>query len=113
MLSPFKITRREKTCIHCGACSRACPQLIDVQHKARVSSPECTGCLTCVGNCPEQGTLDMAFLKKPVPGIAFVVVVLLLFGSGVLTGMLSEHWQTSLTYADYQRLIPLAGRLGH
>ena len=113
MLSPLKITRREETCTHCGACSRACPQLIDVQHKVRVSSPECTGCLTCVGNCPEQGALDMALMKKPVPGIAFIVVVLLLFGSGVLTGMLTEHWQTSLTYGDYQRLVPMASRLGH
>ena len=113
MLSPCKIARREETCIDCGACSRACPQLIDVQHKVRVSSPECTGCLTCVGSCPERGALDMAFLTKPVPGMLFIMLVLLLFGCGVLTGMLTDHWQTSLTYADYQRLVPLAARLGH
>ncbi len=113
MLSPFKISRRQDTCIDCGACSRACPAQIDVQHKVRVHSPECTGCLTCVGSCPENGVLSMAFLKRPVPGIVFVVVVMLLFASGVLTGILSGHWQTSLSYADYQRLIPLAARLGH
>jgi hypothetical protein len=49
----------------------------------------------------------------PVPGIAFVIIVMMLFGAGVLTGMLSDHWQTSLTYADYRHLIPLASRLGH
>ena len=113
MLSPFKVTRCAKTCIDCGACSRACPQLIDVQHKFRVSSPECTGCLTCVSNCPEKGALAMSLWQRPVRGIVFVAVVMMLFGGGVLTGMLSDHWQTSLTYGDSQRLIPLAERLGH
>jgi len=113
MLSPFKISRRQHKCIDCGACSRACPAQIDVQHKVRVHSPECTGCLTCVGNCPESGALSMAFLKRPVPGIVFVIVVVLLFGGGVLTGKLSGHWQTSLTYGDYQRLVPMAERFGH
>lgn len=113
MLSPCKITRRSEQCIDCGACSRACPQLIDVRHKVRVSSPECTGCLTCVGSCPERGALDMALPTRPIPGGVFILLVLLLFAAGVLTGMLSDHWQTSLTYADYQRLIPLAERLGH
>jgi hypothetical protein len=30
-----------------------------------------------------------------------------------LSGMLTDRWQTSLTYQDYQRLIPMASRLGH
>jgi hypothetical protein len=55
----------------------------------------------------------MALLTKPIPGRVFIMMVLLLFGGGVLTGMLTDHWQTSLTYADYQRLVPLASRLGH
>ena len=113
MLSPFKINRRQDKCIDCGACSRACPAQIDVQHKVRVHSPECTGCLTCVGNCSESGALSMAFLKRPVPGIVFVLIVMLLFGGGVLTGKLSGHWQTSLTYGDYQRLVPMVERFGH
>ncbi len=113
MLSPFKVSRFPNKCIDCGACSRICPAQIDVQHKQQVHSPECTGCLTCVSTCPEQGALSMAFWKRPVPGIAFVVIVMLLFGGGVLTGMLSDHWQTSLTYDDYRQLIPQASRFGH
>jgi NAD-dependent dihydropyrimidine dehydrogenase PreA subunit len=111
MLSPFKVSRNAECCTRCGACSRACPAQIDVQNKLRVHSPECTGCLTCVGRCPEQGALAMAFLKQPLPGIVFVVIVVVLFGGGVLTGMLGGHWQSSLTYEDYQRLIPLARQL--
>ncbi len=113
MLSPFRVSRRSETCTGCGACSRACPSRIDVRHKVRVHSPECTGCLTCVSRCPEPGTLQMAFWNRPVPGVVFVGVVVLLFSAGVLAGMLSGHWQTSLTYADYQQLIPLAWRFGH
>jgi polyferredoxin len=113
MLSPFKVTRRKDCCINCGICSRNCPAQIDVQHKMLVHSPECTGCLTCVSNCPEKGALSMAFWKRPLPGVAFVMIVMLIFSSGVLGGMLSDHWQTNLTYVDYQRLIPLALRFGH
>jgi polyferredoxin len=113
MLSPFKVTRCATTCISCGACSRACPSLIDVQSKNRVHSPECTGCLTCVSNCPEQGALAPALWTRPLPAVMFVAVVILLFSGGVLAGMLSGHWETSLTYLDYQRLIPFASRLGH
>lgn len=113
MLSPFKVARRHDKCIDCGMCSRACPAQIDVQHKAQVQSPECTGCLTCVSHCPEQGALAMAFWKRPVPGFAFIAIVVLVFAGGVLSGMLTDNWQTSLTYDDYRQLVPLASRFGH
>ena len=113
MLSPFKVARCQEKCIDCGACSRACPAQIDVQHKVRIHSPECTGCLTCVSRCPEHGALSMALWQRPVPGGLFIVLVMVLFAGGVLAGMLSGHWQTSLTYDDYRQLIPLAARLGH
>lgn len=113
MLSPFRIVRCKNKCIDCGTCSGSCPSLIDVQNKLRVNSPECTACLTCVSNCPENGALDIAFWNKPVQRLAFVVVVLVLFGGGVLTGMMTDLWQTSLTYSDYQELIPMASRFNH
>jgi len=113
MLSPFRIVRYKDKCIDCGACSRSCPSLIDVQHKQRVNSPECNGCLTCVSKCPEKGALDMAFWNKPVPRFAFLLIVLVLFGGGVLGGMVTDHWQSSLTYRDYQQLIPMTERLSH
>ena len=113
MLSPLRITRCKDKCIDCGVCSRSCPSLIDVQHKLRVNSPECTGCLTCVSKCPEKGALEMSFWNKPVPRFAFVVIAIVLFGGGVLTGMMTDHWETSLTYRDYQRLVPMAESFGH
>lgn len=109
--SPLRIVRNQQSCTNCGACSRACPAQIDVQNKKYVCSVECTGCLTCVTHCPEKETLNIAFWKRPLPGWSFALLVLFLFSGGVLIGMMSGHWETSLQYSDYQRLVPLANRL--
>ncbi len=108
--SPLRVVRQASSCTDCGACSRACPAQIEVRQKSAVCSVECTGCLTCVSNCPEPQTLQIGFWKRPLPGWSFAVAVLLVFASGVLIGMLSGHWETSLSYADYQRLIPMVER---
>ena len=111
-LSPFKVFRNNSSCSGCGACSRACPSLIDVQHKTRVYSPECTGCMTCINNCPETNSLSMGFYSIPVSGLTFVSIVLTLFASGVMLGMVGGYWETILTYEDYRRLIPVVEQLG-
>ncbi|OEU74511.1 MAG: hypothetical protein BA864_00585 [Desulfuromonadales bacterium C00003093] len=109
----MKIHRNRKSCNGCEACSNACPAGIKVHQLRDVCSAECTGCLTCVDHCPEPDTLAISLWQRPLPAWSFSLVVILLFASGVLFGMLSGHWETSLTYGDYQRLIPLAERLGH
>ena len=111
--SLLRILRNQQTCIDCGACSKACPAQIDVQNKKLVCSAECTGCLTCVDSCPRPDTLAIGVWRRPLPSWVFALVVVGLFAGGVLLGMLSGHWETSLTPVDYQRLIPLASRLGH
>jgi len=113
--SPLKVRRNKDTCIDCGNCSRACPALIDVQHKKSVCSVECTACLTCVGSCPKDGALSIGlpFWQKSLPSWSFGLIVLLLFTAGVATGMVTGHWETSLTDADYQRLIPMSKQFIH
>ncbi|MCK4621541.1 MAG: hypothetical protein KAT62_04920 [Desulfuromonadales bacterium] len=69
--------------------------------------------MTCVDHCPEPDTLAISIWQRSLPAWGFSLVVVLLFASGVLFRMFSGHWETSLTYNDYQRLIPLAERLGH
>ncbi len=113
IFSPSRIRRDSQQCIDCGACSKACPARLPVATKAQIVSPECTGCLTCVESCPQPGALNMALLRKPLPRWLFPLLVLAVFSCGVASGMLSGHWQTSLTYADYQRLIPMIPFLGH
>lgn len=115
VVSPLKVRRRRDICISCGECSRVCPARIDVQNKKSVCSEECTACLTCVGSCPEEGALSVRLpvWKRSLPSWGFALIVMLLFGAGVASGMLTGHWETSLTLSDYQRLIPMAGKLGH
>lgn len=113
--SPFKIRRDKAGCTGCKQCSAACPSDLPVHSCTAISSPECTGCLTCVAHCPEQHILSMqpAFWKRPLPGWVFPVVVVFIFMGGIGAGMANGHWHSSLTYSDYQRLIPLVPHLSH
>ena len=54
-----------------------------------------------------------SLLRRRLPAWVFAVTVVCLFAAGVGGGMLTGHWQTSLTYEDYRQLIPLAGMFGH
>jgi len=115
MLSLFKIRRDVSECTGCRRCTAACPSSLEVHTCTSVSSPECTGCLTCVSNCPEQDVLAMQpfFWKRPLPVWVFPASVLLIFMAGIGTGMVSGHWHSSLSYADYQRLMPLVSYVSH
>ncbi|MBL0226105.1 MAG: 4Fe-4S binding protein [Geobacteraceae bacterium] len=114
-MSPFKIRRDATGCTGCQRCSAACPSGLAVHSSRAVSSPECTGCLTCVAHCPERDVLAMqpVFWKQPLPVWVFPAVVVFIFMAGIGSGMVSGHWQSSLSYSDYQRLIPLVKNLSH
>jgi polyferredoxin len=116
LLSPLKIRRNKHSCNQCQKCESACPSNLPVARKSVIRSPECTGCLSCVSAC-NSSTLKMRpharvpfALHWPVWGFPLIVVGLYL--SGVLIGMTTGHWHSSLTYSDYQRLIPQLLHLG-
>jgi polyferredoxin len=115
LVSPFKIRRNLVGCTGCQCCTAACPSGLAVHSCSAISSPECTGCLTCVVNCPEKNVLAMQpiFWKRPLPVWVYPAVVLLIFFTGIGTGMVSGNWYSSLSYADYQRLLPLVPYLSH
>ena len=113
-LSPLKITRNEENCIHCRRCSRHCPSQINVEGSIRVRSPECTGCLTCVSRCPAKGALDMATPRRsPAAPALFIVLALALFFGAIATAKLSGSWHSSVTYEQYQSLVPAVTKLTH
>lgn len=77
-------------------------------------SVECTGCLTCVDTCPHHSLhMGTVLERKPLPRWVFPLIVLGIYAGGVSFGMLTGNWHSNLEYADYMRLIPLAGQLGH
>ncbi len=112
--SPVKITRNERSCIHCGKCARHCPSHLPVDRKIRVRSPECTGCLTCVSHCPARGALDAAVTKRRAvsPALYVAIAVFLFFGL-IGTAKLAGRWNSAVAPSDYARLVPHASRLEH
>ena len=114
LLSPFKIRRAAASCTHCRQCSRTCPADLRIHDKLVIANAECTGCLSCVEACPEN-CLAMTCRppRTPLPRWAFPVLLLALYGTGIGLGMATGHWDSALSYGDYQRLIPLVDQLGH
>jgi polyferredoxin len=109
-LSPVKVRRNDEKCSHCGACTKSCPTLIDVEKKEVVKSAECFGCMTCVSVCPSEGALDVTARRKngwvilkpalyPLLLIAFFYLVIGL-------GMAAGKWHSPIPYEEYQRLLP-------
>lgn len=116
ILSPWKITRTESTCISCGQCRKACPNQLKVDKAQRVYSPECTGCLNCVEACPVKETLNFEFPRKlhrfssPLAlGLTLVAIWLIFVGIAKITG----HWETSIPLEMYKTLIPQTIELSH
>ncbi len=112
LFSPCRITRDAHNCTSCGNCDQACPASIPVSRKQQVASVECTGCLSCVESCPESLVLGMGTVGRRtfMPNWLFLLLVMLVFILGVASGMLTGHWQSSLTYREYMQLIPLLHR---
>jgi len=107
MLSPVKVTRETKTCVHCGVCTQVCPSYINVMAKERVFSEECIGCWRCISHCRSMGTLEMKLTgrKFVVPGLIFAVLVIGIFWGGSLLGKATGHWDTAISVDEYRRLL--------
>jgi polyferredoxin len=114
LMSPMKIQRREAACTDCHRCSKACPARLPIHRKMSVHSPECSGCLTCLNACPEQALgMTLSWRRISVPRWTFPLLVVAIYASGVAIGMVTGHWETSLTARDYHQLIPMVKYLSH
>lgn len=113
--SPLKVTRDRARCNGCGLCTRVCPNRIDVANAERVRSPECSGCLECVVACRRKGALGLS-LPWGRPTVSPWVLPALLLGvffAAVVVAQVTGHWETTVTYQDYARLIPAASTFSH
>ncbi len=109
-LSPCFIRRHPESCTRCQCCDQTCPAHLHISTSKTIHSVECTGCLSCVQNCPQPGALHISLLGYPLPPWVFMVIVLVIFSGGLLIGIISGHWHSSLMNEDYVRMIPLLKR---
>ena len=112
VLSPWKIRRNETSCISCGRCTVACPNRLKVDKALVVMSPECSGCLNCIEQCPVSDTLTFDLPKSSVAlsqrTLAIVVVLFWLAFIGV--AKVTGYWESSIAPEMYKMLIPMADK---
>jgi polyferredoxin len=104
ILSPTRIYRNPQTCIHCEQCDRTCPSHLLVSQKNRIDSPECTGCLDCVGACPVEQALQFqsVIIKKTEwKTTALGITMLFIFFGIVSIAHISGHWQSVVSAREF------------
>lgn len=95
--SPMTIKRDESSCIQCKRCSKACPSCISVNQKVFIRTPECQGCMECVGVCPVRDCLKCSVLNKAIPpwwlAIGVLLIILSCWGWAEMAGYWSSRIQ--------------------
>ncbi len=114
LAGPIRIRRDAAACVDCGKCARACPSLLPVDRLAQVRSPECTGCLACVADCPVEPALAFAApRRRAVPAWAVAAGIAGVFLGLVGAARLAGRWHTELPAAVTFDLVPRAAELRH
>lgn len=106
---PTQVKRDEAACIQCKRCSRICPSCISVHDKAEIRTPECQGCMECVGVCPVKGCLGTNVAARHVPAwvvaASVLAVIWAFWGWAELTG----HWHSTVSDGDKRALFLQTG----
>ncbi|NLI79977.1 MAG: 4Fe-4S binding protein [Candidatus Riflebacteria bacterium] len=112
LVSPVAPVIDQGKCTSCRACSRQCPQQINVFEEKRVWSTDCTQCLVCLDTCPEQcihlgvgyGSGGEAARRPPatsLPRRILPVLVVLMMGVGFLFAFRYPLPTMSTTFPAY------------
>lgn len=103
LLSFTKIKRNTATCTDCNACTKVCPNRIDVAKAKVVMSDECSSCMQCVDACPVKNTLEykLTFGKKPLYKGKIGLAVVVIYFMFVIFGKVSGHWDSNIPKEEY------------
>ncbi len=108
-----RITRNEDSCIDCQRCTKVCPQRIKVSKKKNVLTPECTACMQCIEACPVKDTLNVKTVGKKVNKWVIPVAFFTVFALTIIIAKLTGHWETNITYREFQSLFYYLDYIGH
>jgi hypothetical protein len=113
LLSPLKVTRDAQSCIDCGLCAKACAARLPVDRLGRVSSDECSACLSCVAACPVPRALRVETpppWRRALRPAVFATLLLFVFLGGIQSAKVAGLWNTSVSDVEYmQRVRELDG----
>lgn len=107
------LKRDSNFCIHCQRCSKHCPGNLYVHEKETVHSAECTGCLTCLSQCPAKNALKLSFLHTTMSAKTYMLAVLITFFGIIAVAKLTGKWESSLTAHELIKLMPFVRTLQH
>ncbi len=112
-ISPLRIKRDKTACTDCGVCDRVCMARLPVSRKARIISPECTGCLDCVASCPTTNALGVADRRQTIGPLRFAALLLVFFLTGYMAARTAGIWQNRVSDLEYLRRVPNAHLYDH
>jgi polyferredoxin len=114
LVSPLEITRDNDKCVHCKKCTRNCPAYLPVEARGKISSPECTSCMTCLSGCPKSAiSYSTPGRRYALPAWAYPAVLLAVFLGVYAAANITGHWHSRVSEPDLMRLVPVAESLQH
>ncbi len=111
--SPVKIRRDPASCTDCGLCDRVCMARLPISKKARIISPECTGCMDCVASCPVSTALTAGGKHRRISVGHFAAGVVIVFVAGYFIARAAGWWEGGVTDEEYFHLHDVMESLEH
>lgn len=106
-ISPTKIERNDKLCIHCQKCDKSCPVNIEIEKEEKITTAECINCNDCVLACPVKGALEVKVARKTAHPLVMVVVVVGLFFGTIGIAQLTGNFQILPLAVAQGEVIPI------
>lgn len=103
LFSPIVLRKKTGNCVMCGKCNNVCPNKVNTKDaNSFVFSTECTGCMSCVQECPKSA-LELKILGRyHISPLAFSVLFILVFFGAIQFAKITGHWESIISVADYK-----------